>query len=174
MTFGLVATALLAVTAQAATPNNEQSVDALVWLSGDWEQVTQSAPNVSDWTVERWSRPRAGVMLGTSLTGRRTTSDAASLVDRPRAYEFLRISPGEGGRITYFASPGGQPAVAFPMARIGRFEVVFENAAHDYPQRITYRWDASSVAGESLTATISLIDGSRPMSWTYRRPVAQP
>ncbi len=168
-------TVLAWVAAQAAAPAGEQSVDALAWLGGDWEQVTQAGPHVSNWTIERWSRPRGGVMLGTSLSGRRTTSSVTAIpVDQPRAYEFLRISPGEGGRITYFASPGGQAAVAFPMVRMGRYEVVFENAAHDYPQRIAYRWDASSIGGETLTATISLIDGSRPMSWTYRRPNPQP
>ena len=40
----------------------------------------------------------------------------------------------------------------------------FENAAHDYPQRITYARD-----GDTLTATISLLDGSKARRWVYRR-----
>lgn len=173
MTGWMVAT-WLGAAVQVATPASTPSADGLAWLSGEWEQVTQSGPHVSSWTVERWSAPRGGVMLGTSLAGRRTTNSAtAAVVDQPRSFEFLRISPGEGGQLTYFASPGGQAATAFPLARMGRYEVVFENASHDYPQRIAYRRDARATGGETLTATISMIDGSRPMSWTYRRPASR-
>ena len=54
--------------------------------------------------------------------------------------------------------------MAFALAEHGAAHATFENAAHDYPQRITYARD-----GETLTATISLIDGSKAMRWTYKR-----
>jgi hypothetical protein len=47
---------------------------------------------------------------------------------------------------------------------MGRAEAVFENARHDFPQRIVYRRE-----GKRLVATVSLKDGSNAMSWRYRR-----
>lgn len=42
--------------------------------------------------------------------------------------------------------------------------VEFTNAAHDYPQRIRYE-----IKGDKLEAEMSLIDGSKPVRWTYSR-----
>jgi hypothetical protein len=42
--------------------------------------------------------------------------------------------------------------------------VTFVNAGHDYPQRIHYR-----ATGDTLTAEISLADGSKAMRWTFNR-----
>jgi hypothetical protein len=41
---------------------------------------------------------------------------------------------------------------------------VFENPAHDHPQRITY-W----IAGGKLHATIENLDGSKKSEWIYTR-----
>jgi hypothetical protein len=43
--------------------------------------------------------------------------------------------------------------------------VVFENASHDYPQRINYRPDGRN----RLAATISLLDGGRPVEYRWER-----
>jgi hypothetical protein len=142
-----------------------QDVAALAWLSGDWEEVRSEGPHVTTWTVEHWSRPRGGVMLGTNLSGRRTSnSSSRDVSDTARGFEFMRIARGSDGAISFHASPGGAPAVAFRLVRSGKAEAVFENSANDYPQRVSYRRQ-----GDSLIGTISLIDGSKPMSWTFRR-----
>lgn len=51
--------------------------------------------------------------------------------------------------LSYFASPGAQPPTEFKLKEAGERRVVFENAAHDFPQRILY-WRE----GESLVARI--------------------
>ena len=99
--------------------------------------------------------PRGGAMLGTSRSGRGETM---------REFEFLRIGPGADGAIAYHAQPGRRPAVAFRLVARGGTSATFENPAHDFPQRIAYARD-----GDTLTATISAIDGSKPRRWTYRR-----
>ena len=66
--------------------------------------------------------------------------------------------------LAYLAQPQGRAPVAFPLAKRDAMSVTFENAAHDYPQRIAY-----ARSGDTLTATISKIDGSKARSWTYRR-----
>ena len=140
----LVAAALLSGAAPA------QRIENLNWLAGDWE----TSPS-QQWTEEHWNVPRARATLGTSRSGSGTTM---------REYEFLRITHDTDGGLTYWGSPGGKTPVPFRLVRSGPMLAVFENPAHDYPQRITYRR-----TGSKLVATISDIDGGKAMSWTYRR-----
>lgn len=142
--WAMAAAAVLAGASPAAT------VDDLAWMAGAW-----SREEGGRWTEESWTGPRGGVMLGHSRSGRGETV---------REFEFLRIAADAGGTLAYFAQPGGRPPVAFRLVRREGTSAVFENAAHDYPQRIEYRRD-----GETMTATISAIDGSKPMRWTFRR-----
>lgn len=125
-------------------------VDDLAWLDGQWVSEVDGG-----WTEESWTGPRGGVMLGHSRSGRG---------DALREFEFLRIAAGADGAPAYIAQPGGRAAVAFALVQHDAASATFENAAHDYPQRIHYARD-----GDTLTATISRIDGSRPMRWVYRR-----
>lgn len=125
-------------------------VEMLAWMSGDWSEDKDGR-----WTEERWSRPRGGVMLGTSLSGRGGQAGD---------YEFIRIAAGADGTATYHASNRGSAPVPFRMTSGGAREAVFENPNHDYPTRISYRRQ-----GDVLTATISGPGGTNPMSWRYRR-----
>ena len=133
---------------QAAPP---MRVADLGWMSGHWE--TRVANNVV--TEEAWSAPRGGVMLGHS----RTTSG-----ERTREFEFLRIIADEDGVLSYIAQPGGGAPVGFRMTAHGATSATFDNPQHDFPQRIVYRR-----SGDTMVATISALDGSHAMSWTYRR-----
>jgi hypothetical protein len=96
----------------------------LAWLSGCWQ--SRAGTRVID---EQWMPPRGGVMLGMSRTLR---SD--SLVE----YEHLRIFQ-RGTRVVYAAMPSGQAPAEFEAAATSDSTVVFENPAHDFPQRIIYR-----------------------------------
>ncbi len=136
---------LLLVAASSAA-----KVDDLAWLAGAWSREADGR-----WTEESWTPPRGGVMLGHSRSGQGETL---------REFEFLRVQAGADGVPVYWAQPGGAASVAFRLVRHGAGSVRFENAAHDYPQRIDYVRD-----GDTLTATISLIDGTKPMRWVYRR-----
>ncbi|MBW8297200.1 DUF6265 family protein [Sphingopyxis sp.] len=140
----MAAAAVLAAASPAAT------VDDLAWLAGRW-----SREEGERWTEESWTAPRGGVMLGHSRSGRG---------DSLRDFEFLRVQAGADGIPAYIAQPGGGAPVAFRLVRRDATSASFENVLHDYPQRIQYARD-----GETLTATISLIDGSKPISWTLRR-----
>ncbi|WP_188237936.1 DUF6265 family protein [Sphingopyxis sp. LK2115] len=141
----IMATALAVAAASPAA-----NVDDLGWLAGDW--VSEAGER---WTEESWMPPRAGVMLGVSRSGRG---------NELREYEYIRIAPGDDGAIAYIAMPRGGAPVTFRLVRHDGNSATFENAAHDYPQRIAYVRD-----GDTLTATISAIDGSKPRRWAYRR-----
>jgi len=163
---GLMMSAILAALLQLPTIP-ARSIDQLAWLAGTWEATSLPGPHVSDWTVESWGEPRGGVMLGTSLSGRRHTgSFTMDVTNRARSFEFMRIAPGEGGALFFYASPNGAPAVAFRLTESSPAHAVFENPGNDYPQRITYRR-----SGRTLHASIAMLDGSRETRWTYwRRP----
>ena len=144
----LVGALLLGSAAPAVS--NDPAASSLAWLSGTW--ITQTA---GSWTEERWAPPRAGVLLGTSLSGRG---------NRAESFDFLRIAADADGKISYWGAPQGAPAVAFALVRASRNELVFENPRHDFPTRIVYRRD-----GNRLTATISGPGGKDAQSWRYRR-----
>jgi len=52
--------------------------------------------------------------------------------------EALRIEARAEG-VFYVATPEGEPTTAFRLTRGTDAEAVFENPAHDFPTRITYR-----------------------------------
>jgi hypothetical protein len=126
-------------------------VGDLAWMSGRWESLTVRGR----WTEESWSTPRGEVMLGYSRTG---------TGDELREFEFLRLQAGADGVPAYHAQPGGRPAVAFRLVAREGSSATFENPAHDFPQRIRY-----VRTGDTMVATISALDGSNAMSWTFRR-----
>jgi hypothetical protein len=147
--FMALAGALLLGSAAPAAPNGS-TAPSIAWMSGTW--VTETAGR---WTEERWAPPRAGVLLGTSLSGRG---------NRAESFEFLRIAADENGKVSYWGSPEGATPVAFALVRASRNELVFENPSHDFPTRIAYRRN-----GNILTATVSGPGGKDAQSWRYRR-----
>jgi Domain of unknown function (DUF6265) len=143
--WSVAAAALLIAAAPATDP-----VAELGWLSGAW-----AVREGERWTEEWWTPPRGGIMIGAGFSGRG---------DKAISFEHMRIMADKDGAVAFYGSPGGAPAVRFPLVRGGKGEAVFENPAHEYPQRVRYRME-----GAELVATISLMDGSRSQSWRYRR-----
>ena len=127
------------------------SVSELAWLSGRWESMSVRGR----WTEETWSAPRGGVMLGYSRSGTGETM---------REFEFLRLQAGSDGVPAYLAQPGGRPATTFRLTASEGQSATFDNRQHDFPQRIRY-----VRTGDVLVTTISRLDGSNAMSWTFRR-----
>lgn len=129
--------------------------------------VASSAP--PDWIAGYWLRCEDGARFSETWSGGGTgTLVGHGITHGPNgaAFEFLRIARDDaaGGRYAYFASPGGAVPVAFALTSEGAGRVVFENPNHDFPQRIVYER-----YGDTLNARVELIDGSKSMSWTYRR-----
>ena len=135
---------MIAVALIAETPT--QTVMP-TWMAGCWEQKTGD-----NWVEECWTRARAGQMMGSSRTGK---GDVLGW------YEHVRITA-EADGTTYCALPKGQAGGCFKATKATDTEIVFENDAHDYPQRIRY-WRE----GKDLAAEISLKDGSKAQQWRY-------
>lgn len=130
---GWAALAWGAVTAAESTPPKPTVAD-LAWLTGTWRLERNGRV-----TVERWSAPAAGLLLGTSHTyvGERTVE-----------YEFIAIRANAAGELVYHAKPSGQPEATFTLTQLGARTVRFENPQHDFPQVISYalRADGSLLA----------------------------
>ena len=95
------------------------------WLHGCWD-LKQNGRH----TIEQWSAPEGGTMIGTS----RSVADGVT-----KEFEFLMIREGTDGRLEYVARPSGQAMAVFTAVRASADEVVFENPQHDFPTRIIYR-----------------------------------
>ncbi len=153
MRISTILSILLATIAPAAAGNAQSAVPdagAPGWMAGCWSQQ-----KASKWTEECWMAPRGGVMLGAGRAGSG---------ERLSEWEATQIVAGADGKLVYWASPDGGARVSFTEVSRGPTEIVFANAAHDYPQRIRY-WRE----GETLNAEISLLDGSKAMRWQYKR-----
>ena len=109
----------------AAMPVGAADINDLDWLAGCWHHDNHDAGS-----VEIWTRPAGGTMLGMS----RTVRDGKTV-----AWEYLRIETDQQGNLSYIASPSGQSTTRFVMTILATDDVVFENAKHDFPQRIRYR-----------------------------------
>lgn len=117
--------ATLAAVALALQAPSSPELNKLTWMSGCWA-VTANGQTVE----EHWMAPGGGIMIGMSRT---------VMNDRTASFEQLRIAPMLSGTLAYIAQPSGLAAVTFPIKTVTDNEVVFENLAHDFPQRIIYR-----------------------------------
>ncbi len=143
---GLVSLLAASALQAQATP----VVEMPKWLTGVWAQ--QGADGA--WVEEWWTTPRGKMMIGASKTGKGETV---------QFFEHMRIEERDGG-LAFCALPKGQASACFKATSASASEIVFENPAHDYPQRIRY-----SREGNELQAEIALKDGSKPNRWRFKR-----
>lgn len=137
--------------APAAASAPAPSADALTWLAGAWTERRDGAV-----IEEQWMAPRGGVMLGMS----RSTGPDGKVF-----FEFMRIAPSAAG-LSYFASPLGRPAVEFPLVALAGRRAVFENDAHDFPQRIIYWLEEGGVLRARIEGTVDGTLQSAEYRWS--------
>lgn len=136
------------IIAQAGTASAQPVMPA--FLAGCWEQRRDDR-----WTEECWTDPRGGLMIGSGRDGKGETIST---------WEWMRIERTPDGSLTFYGSPKGAAPVPFSASESTASSVTFVNKTHDYPQRIHYALTASG-----LDAEVSLVDGSNPTRWHYRR-----
>lgn len=116
------------------------------WLPGKWENQTQRGK-----MVEEWSRQNDSTYTGKSYMI--TATDSISL-------ESITLKK-EGNDIFYIPivkSQNNDQPVKFKLTSSSPNQLVFENPAHDFPQKITYTLEE----GNSLMAEISgVINGQQ-------------
>ena len=141
-----VSSLLAAALLQTAAPAPDLS-----WLAGYWLDCSDGRE-----ASETWSDPRAGLIVGHSVTVRNGRS----------GFESARIAPLKDGGLAYFAQPDGEPATPFSLIDSGPQRAVFANPDNDFPHRIIY-----DRAGDVLTARIEGADDdeNRSVQWRFNR-----
>lgn len=139
---------LLTTQASTQTP----TLADLSWMSGDW----QTAPGGKTQIEEHWTQAAGASMMG---MGRTVAGD------KTVEFEYVRIEQRADG-IYYVAHPKARcPGTDFKLTRASATEAVFENPQHDFPKRVIYR----KTAEDALTATIDGGEGTKAISFAYRR-----
>ena len=128
-----------------------QSMQMPDWLAGSWT----TGGTQDEWSEEWWTPSKAGIMLGAGRSGK-----GAVLGN----FEHMRIIRDGGGGLSFCAMPQGAAGACFRGVSSDRNSITFENPAHDFPQRVSYRRE-----GEQLTASVSDLDGKRVQQWRYIR-----
>ncbi|MGE4180468.1 MAG: DUF6265 family protein [Limisphaerales bacterium] len=121
----------------------------LAWLVGTWE--LKEGEKI---TEETWFPLKGSQMMGVSHT-----YDSK----RTHFFEFLRVMV-KKDMINYIPQPGGDAPVPFRIVHLDDKVAVWENPKHHHPQRIRYERTETG-----MTATISLLDGSRAKSFAFTR-----
>jgi hypothetical protein len=119
----LMLTVLLAPTVAFA---EAVTVADLSWLTGCWAFERDGKRY-----EEVWLKPLADGAQGMA----RTTQDGKTL-----SSEFTRLKINAGGEIHYVANPSGQNEAAFLLVKLVGTKAEFANPAHDFPQRIVYKY----------------------------------
>lgn len=139
----LIAVAVLMMAA-GGSQEKKMSIESLSWISGCWEGRQKDST-----TEEHWSKPVAQSMLGLSRTVRG---------GKTVAYEFMQIREEKDG-LVFIAQPQGGTQVPFKAIRSAGQEITFENAEHDFPQRIIYK----TGSGETLLPRIEGVMNGKQM-----------
>jgi hypothetical protein len=108
---------------------------------------------------EHWTSPAGG-----GLVGMHKDVKAGKMA----LFEFLRIEAREDG-VYYLASPRGATPTAFKLIEQSDRRLVFEDAAHDFPQRIIYWSGAPDELRARIEGTIGGKEKSMEWHWTRAR-----
>lgn len=127
-------------------------IDGAAWLQGCWEAVSPGRV-----VEEQWMAPHGGSMLGMSRTVRG---------GRLTGHELIVLRE-QGDGLAYEAHPSGQAATVFTSVTVSDTVLLFENPAHDFPQRVGYR----RIGADSLLAWIDGTAGgeTRRVAFGYAR-----
>ncbi len=98
--------------------------EQFAWLVGTWEGKMGEATFTETWSWLEWE-----VLIGEG----HAVADGDTIFS-----EYLRIDK-PNDTCTYTARVGSDPPVAFALTSSEKNSWIFENPAHDYPQKIGYR-----------------------------------
>jgi hypothetical protein len=139
--------------ASGASTKVPSDASRLAWMEGHWLSAQGGVE-----MEELWTSPSGGALIGMhkDVKGAHMTS-----------FEFLRVDSTPEGGLAYFASPRSAPVTSFALIELGEKRAVFENRAHDFPQRILY-WMAAP--GELHARIEGTMKGSLASEeWTFTK-----
>ncbi|MGH8444963.1 MAG: DUF6265 family protein [Solimonas sp.] len=123
------------------------------WIAGCWGFEDGKGRYEEFWTL-----PAGDMALGVS----RRVADG-----RTREFEYMRIAVRPDGDFDFIALPGGQAGATFSGRLSGDSELTFDNATHDFPQRIVYRYTPPDRLDARIEGKIK--DQARRIDFPLRR-----
>jgi hypothetical protein len=154
MRLAIAATLAALALAPAADADATADVAKLAWMAGSWREVAGTTT-----TRETWLAPLDGAMGGVGQTNR---------PGKPATFEFTSITAEPAGA-TFTARLKGQDPTPFVLKPGPDGEAVFENLAHDFPQRVIYRR-----CGAQLCGAIEGVKAGKTISITWRYDRVRP
>jgi len=135
----LLALLLAVISCQKKESVEKDKIKIADWLIGNWENTSPDGI-----LTENWQKLNDSTFSASSyfIKGKDTLH-----------FESIVLAQ-KGETLTYLATVQGQnddKPVAFPSTAASDKQLVFENAKHDYPQKITY----TKGANNTVTAEIS-------------------
>jgi hypothetical protein len=147
----LIALAVVGLLSGRAHQAPKPTLNDLSWIAGSWTGTAQGVE-----MEEHWTKPNGGSMIGIH----RDVGKGRTL-----SFEFLRIEQ-QKDQIVYLSMPNGRsPATPFPLKEVAGTRVVFENPAHDFPQRIIYWKDGNDLRAR-IEGTMNGKAGSEEWRWS--------
>ncbi len=121
----------------------------LSWMAGNWKLA-------DDDVYERWTIDGDSRLLGSSFAIE--NGDTILLENMT-----VDISNGQGAFVVRVVAQNENQPVAFVLTRCAEGRLLFENAQHDFPQRVAYE------RGENGTLLAWVEGGERKLTFTYQR-----
>lgn len=153
--------ALLSVYCLLLLPGCKSPLAAFSWLEGHWSMARPKGGE----RLELWQTSSPYLMEGKGL--KVTGTDTALL-------ESIQLTA-KGKSIYYIPTVPDQneaKPVPFKMSSYTDQTVTFENAAHDFPQRIVYRFQPASKStladADSIYVVVESLDG-QGINYAFRR-----
>jgi hypothetical protein len=164
----LAGVAVLAAAALAAPPRLRAEeappptrLSDLAWLEGHWRSGGEDAFD------EVWLPADGGSMAAVSRLvhgGKANLYELSTIEESPEGLA-LRIRHFGPGLSPWKSEEGGTPT--WRLARTGRSEAVFEDAARDFPRTIAYRRESGD-AGDVLVARLEGTAQGKPRTMEFR------
>lgn len=138
--FALLCIGLLSAACHTSPPKSaDADLSQVEWLLGEWQAVMPDGI-----LVESWSRKDETAFSGRGffIAGQDTfPAETMTLQKSGKTLQYVPVVKGQNeGK-----------AVVFTLTSVTKDQVVFENPAHDFPQKITY----THISKDSLRAEIS-------------------
>ncbi len=111
------------LTIAAVAQDTKPTINDFGWMAGCWAQNTDKSSR-----DEIWSKASGGTMVG---LGRVIAKGKTSSV------EFMKLHQEKDG-MYFTALIPGEPETSFKLIKFENKKVIFENAMHDFPQRVIY------------------------------------
>ena len=130
-------------------PKAFTAIEKAAWLTGNWGHTTPEGA-----LTEKWVKVNDSVMHGESYF----VVDAKDTVFA----ETIELAETKGKLVYTVTVPGqnNEQPVPFEMTSATENQMVFENPAHDYPNKIVY----NKINNDSLVAEISGMQKGKPAS----------